>query len=171
MGYNKKREDIDDILRIITMLNKQNRKVTCKSIAQELGQTPQNINRILHQFNIDIKPHQAEYKQKRLKIVKHMELELANYLLSMKTEKLSFKELMELSKFQGSVKEFKKFIARHHIPYFKHVWFIEKLRMIQSQEYSIKELYDRFNLQEHEISIATFRTRLYENDIPFKRIY
>ena len=171
MGYNKKREDIDDILRIITMLNKQNRKVTCKSIAQELGQTPQNINRILHQFNIDIKPYQAEYKQKLLKIVKHMELELANYLLSMKTEKLSFKELMELSKFQGSVKEFKKFIARHHIPYFKHVWFIEKLRMIQSQEYSIKELYDRFNLQEHEISIATFRTRLYENDIPFKRIY
>ena len=171
MGYNKKREDIDDILRIITMLNKQNRKVTCKSIAQELGQTPQNINRILHQFNIDIKHHQAYYKEKQLERQAKQELELAKKLLSIKTEKLSFKELMELSKFQGSVKEFKKFIARHHIPYFKHVWFIEKLRMIQSQEYSIKELYDRFNLQEHEISIATFRTRLYENDIPFKRIY
>lgn len=170
MNKNIKRKDVDDIYKVIKELDKNGEYITIRLIAKHLNQTSANIHRIIKNFKIDLKPYKDKYKinksireanEKNKAIIQLKQIDTANYTI---------RELINLIEFPGTEKQFKSILINNALPYKTKSWFAQYLKKLNTQEKTLYELYRDCQLNETDISFATFRTRLYENAIPYKQL-
>lgn len=167
---NTKRNDVDDIMQIIKRLDEQGIYITSKSIANELKQTPANVHRILTLFNIDLKPYKAKFKNNKQAQKNITDNAYLSKMKGLETYKHTVDELMQIAEFQGTEKEFKKFLKEHNIVFKNKSWFVNLLNDIPTYQYTLRELYELCGLTENDVSLSTFRTRLYDNGVPYKKV-
>lgn len=167
---NTKRNDVDDIMQIIKRLDDQGIYITSKSIANELKQTPANVHRILTLFNIDLKPYKAKFKNNKQAQKNITDNAYLSKMKGLETYKHTVDELIKVAEFKGTEKEFKKFLREHNIVFKTKSWFVNLLNDIPTKQHTLKELYDLCELTDDEVSLSTFRTRLYDNGVPYKKV-
>lgn len=167
---NTKRKNIDDILEIIKRLDEKGILITSQAIAKEMNQTSANIHRILTLFNIDLRPYKAKYKANKLAIKNSQDSQYISKMRGVETFKHTITELMQIAEFQGTEKEFKKFLKEHNIVFKNKSWFVNLLNDIPTYQYTLRELYELCGLTENDVSLSTFRTRLYDNGVPYKKV-
>lgn len=170
MNNNTKRTDVADIRAIIDELDKEGQLITSKSIGERLGQSGANVHRILVMFGIDLKPYQDKYRaQERIRKAKES-IEVTTRLRGMDTAQHTLDELVALSGFSGTAKQLKRLLVAQKMPYKTKSWFAQHLKKVQTDDKTLRELYKECDLESQGISFATFRTRLYENAIPYKQL-
>ena len=174
MQSNTKRKDAQDILKIIDELDKQGVLITAPSIAQKFGQTPANVHRILQMFNIDLKPYQRKYrakvKQDRANNQVKDQAGTVAKLNALDTAKYTLTELVNQTAFQGTERQLKAIMVQHKLAYKTKSWFAQHLKKVETENKTLRELFNECKLHESDITFATFRTRLYENAIPYKQL-
>lgn len=171
MKNNEKRTDVSDIEKIITQLDNAGKMITSKSIGEEIGQTAANIHRILINFKINLKPYQNKYRaEKEIKKNQEITATISKLKNLNTTSDYTLEELIKIINFSGELKEFKSLMIKEKIPYTK-LKFIRELKKIDTEKKTLKELYSYCDLKEDEINLATFRTRLYEHNIDYKKDY
>lgn len=174
MQINTKRTDVEDIKDIIKKLDAKEVLVTATSIAEQFGQTPANVHRILKLFEIDLRPyqhkHRAKIKVERFNNIVEDQAAIIAKLHSTETVKYTLQELVNLMDFKGNVRQLKSIMVREKLIYKTKSWFAQHLKKMDTQCKSLRELFKECNLDENEVSFATFRTRLYENAIPYQQI-
>lgn len=174
MQKNKKRVDAKDIQIIIDKLVAKKELVTEKSIAGLFGQTPANIHRIVKMFAIDLKPYQASHRAQvkidKLISIRHEQVSILTQLKNIDTSKYTLSELLNMVDFQGTDKQLKTILVNQQLTYKTKSWFAQHLKKVDTQDKSLRTLFEECKLNEQDVSFATFRTRLYENAIPYKQV-
>ncbi|HAU4290873.1 TPA: hypothetical protein ACQVKY_005152 [Serratia marcescens] len=174
MQSNSKREDVQDILDIIEKLDSKGELITALAIAKQLGQTKANVHRILKMFNIDLKPYQDKYRAKakaqRTQALIDSQADTVASLRALDTAKHTLPELMALIGFTDSERALKAILVREKLPYKTKSWFARELKKVDTKDKTMRQLYEDCGLQDEGITLATFRTRLHENAIPYKQI-
>ena len=170
MNSNTKRKDVDDIYEIIEQLDRNGEYVCAPTIAKELGQTPANVHRIVQNFKIDLKPYQRKHRaNKAIQRAADTTKAIAQ-LRGVDTAKHTLSELCRLIAYPGTEKQLKAILIAHALPYKTKSWFAQYLKKVDTRDKTLSELYEQCNLDGSDISFATFRTRLYENAIPYKQL-
>lgn len=174
MQNNAKRNDANDILEIIKSMDNNGELITAPAIAKYVGQTASNVHRIIKIFKIDLKPYQKKFRENKIKkILKEFnqkQKKTVDCLKNIDTASYNLSELLKITNFQGTEKQLKDILINHKMAFKTKSWFAQHLKRVETQEMTLRELYKECKLQENDITFATFRTRLYENAIPYKQI-
>jgi AraC-like DNA-binding protein len=170
MNNNTKRKDVADIRAIIDELDKEGQLITSKAIGERLGQSGANVHRILVMFGIDLKPYQDKYRaEERVRKAKES-IDIATRLRAIDTSQHTLNELVALTGFNGTDKQLKRLLIAQKLPYKTKSWFAQHLKKVQTDDKTLRELYNECGLESQGIAFATFRTRLYENAIPYRQL-
>ena len=170
MNSNTKRKDVDDIYQIIKELDEKGQYVCAPLIAKHLNQSAANVHRIIQNFKIDLKPYQRKHRaNKAIRQAGETSRAVAQ-LKSIATANYTLTELCNLIDFQGTEKQLKSIMINHALPYKTKSWFAQHLKKVDTKDKTLSELYRECKLDGSDISFATFRTRLYENAIPYKQL-
>ena len=167
---NSKRDNVADIRAIIEELDKKGELITSKAIGERLGQTGANVHRILVQFNINLKPYQDKHRAKERIKKAQEDIDIVFRLKLADTATHTIDELIALTNYQGTAKDLKRILIAHKLPYKTKSWFAQHLKKVPTADKTLSELYRECELDGSDISFATFRTRLYENAIPYKQL-
>lgn len=171
MKKTNKRNDVQDILKIIRQMDASDEFITTNSIGKHLNQTGANIHRILKTFDIDLKPYQKRFRLERQasKVsLKNQNKQSMDRLKKLNTAKHSLTEIARMIDFKGTAAELKTLLVHNIIPFKTKIWFTHYLKSQDTSNLTMRELFKKCRLNEDEISYGTFRTRLYENAIPYK---
>lgn len=165
---NNKRNDVQDILAIIKEMDRKGEFITAPTISKYVGQSAANVSRILKAFEVDLKPYQVKYKAKAKEaaiqdIAKRLKrLNTANYTLEQLAEKIGFTD---------GTRKLKAILVREKLPYKTKSWFAQHLKKVETENKTMRELFDECKAKDKSLSYTTFRTRLYENAIPYKAVW
>lgn len=170
MNSNTKRKDVDDIYAIIKQLDDNGEYVCAPTIAKQLGQSPANVHRIMQNFKIDLKPYQRKFRANRAILQAKETGEALAQLRGIDTANYTVAELAKRIAYPGTEKQLKTVMINHALPYKTKSWFAQYLKKVDTHDKTLNELYEQCNLDGSDISFATFRTRLYENAIPYKQL-
>ncbi|MCD0496800.1 hypothetical protein LP085_08060 [Achromobacter sp. MY14] len=165
---NNKRNDVQDILAIIKDMDERGEWITAPTISKYLGQSAANVSRILKAFGVSLRPYQAKYKAK----VKEQDIStIAARLRRFKTENYTLEQLAEKTGYDGGTRKLKAILVKEKLPYKTKSWFAQHLKKVETESKTMRELFNECKAKDKSINYTTFRTRLYENAIPYKTVW
>lgn len=170
----KRTIDVTEIFNAISKLHQENKKITYKEISKLFGQTASNIQRIAKKYNIDLKPFQQKYKstvnKKKQIDMNEYEKEIIARLKNIDTKKYHVSEIAEFINYENNVRALRRILNKHNIEHRTTKNIIKFLKSIDSRQYTLKQLHSLCDLNPDVFPESTFRTRLHEHNIPYKKV-